>query len=369
VIKIEHSVETEVARTTRVRQLEAMFDVPAQDKMRLAWSGAIPLDEFDWKIGMLVGPSGSGKSQLLAKLFRSPETLAFGSGAVIDDFPSDLGIQAITDACSAVGFNTIPAWMRPYAALSNGERFRVELARRLLSDPDPVVIDEFTSVVDRQVAKIAAAAAQKYARKRGRRLVVASCHYDVIDWLQPDWTLEPAGMIFTRRSLQRRPTIECTIGRVSRTAWRLFAPFHYMSAALSPAARCFGLWVDETLAAFAALLFRPASRGCELPIWGVSRTVTLPDWQGLGLSFALVDRLGAALAATGRRLRHYPAHPPFIRALDRSPNWCLVKRPGTFQSPRGKNSGVNIGQRNCAIFEFIGEAINSGREAQSFLGF
>jgi ABC-type ATPase with predicted acetyltransferase domain len=77
--------------------------------------------------------------------------------------------------------------MKPQAVLSNGERFRVDLARRLLELPDPIVVDEFTSVVDRQVAKIGAHAVQKFVRKHNRRFVAATCHYDVVEWLQPDW--------------------------------------------------------------------------------------------------------------------------------------------------------------------------------------
>ena len=45
--------------------------------------------------------------------------------------------------------------------LSNGEQFRAGLARLLLSDEKAVVLDEFTSVIDRQVARIASGAFQK----------------------------------------------------------------------------------------------------------------------------------------------------------------------------------------------------------------
>jgi len=41
----------------------------------------------------------------------------------------------------------------------------------------------------------------------------------------------------------------------------------------------------------------------------MSRLVTLPDYQGLGLAFALADRRGAAYKALGRQFHAYPAHP------------------------------------------------------------
>src|SRR5439155_19760773 len=49
------------------------------------------------------------------------------------------------------------------------------------------IFDEFTSVVDRTVAQIGSAAVAKTIRRSGKQLVAASCHYDVIEWLQPDW--------------------------------------------------------------------------------------------------------------------------------------------------------------------------------------
>ena len=80
--------------------------------------------------------------------------------------------------------------MKPFSVLSTGEQFRVALARHLLSDDDPIVVDEFTSVVDRQVAHIGSIAVSKYVRKRDRKFIAVTCHYDVIEWLQPDWILE-----------------------------------------------------------------------------------------------------------------------------------------------------------------------------------
>ena len=53
-----------------------------------------------------------------------------------------------------MGLGTVPAWPRPYEALSKGEKFRADLACIVCEWPAPVVIDEFTSVVDRQMARI-----------------------------------------------------------------------------------------------------------------------------------------------------------------------------------------------------------------------
>lgn len=364
-IPIDISVSTEITRTPRVRQLEAMFDVPPAEKLQLHWQGELALD-FDWNIGLIVGPSGCGKTQILERCFGSPLTLGWDAGSVVDDFAGKLQMSQIAEVCQAVGFNTIPAWMRPYFVLSNGEKFRVELAKRLLEDArDIITIDEFTSVVDRQVAQIAAYAVAKYARRHGRKVVAASCHYDIIEWLQPDWLFEPALMRLTRRSLQRRPTIEVEISRVKYEAWRLFAPFHYLTPELNHAARCYGLFVGDRITSFAGLLHRPHAKVRD--ITGISRVVTLPDWQGLGLAMVLLDTLGSALKAVGRRLHNYPAHPAFIRTHARSKNWEQVKAGGDYSPRRGTTSTVaGFGGRHCAVFKYIGPAM-AKNEAEKLL--
>jgi GNAT superfamily N-acetyltransferase len=288
---------------------------------------------------------------------------------VVDDFRADIGIEAIANACDSVGFNTIPAWLRPFAVLSNGEKFRVSLARSLLELDSPVVMDEFTSVVDRQVAKIGSHAVQKFVRARGGKFVAVSCHYDIIDWLQPDWIIEPAAMTFQRRLLQRRPAIECNISAVKYQAWHLFAQFHYLTKELHRSARCFCLFVNDIPAAFAGMLFRPHPRVRD--IMGCSRLVTLPDYQGMGLAMALIDKIGAAYKATGKRVHTYPAHPALIRSFGRSQRWRMEQKPGKYDagfSPRSTlpNTGLKwLTHRPCAVFEYIGDSLD--RQAADLL--
>jgi hypothetical protein len=250
-VKIDIKVETAISTSVRARQVSAMFDVPASKKCSLSWAGDLPIEDLDWNVGLIVGPSGSGKSTIATRLFGAPLDLKWSAPSVIDDFPAKESVERIAEICSAVGFNTIPAWLRPFAVLSNGEKFRVDLARRLVELGDPIVVDEFTSVVDRQVAQIGSHAVQKFVRKHKRKFVAVSCHFDIVDWLQPDWVLDVATMSFTRRRLQRRPSIECTIARVPRAAWRLFAPYHYLTGSIMRNARCFGLFAHGQLAAFA----------------------------------------------------------------------------------------------------------------------
>jgi ABC-type ATPase involved in cell division/GNAT superfamily N-acetyltransferase len=358
-------VESNIKLTPRVKQLVGMFDAPIGEKLSREWNGTIPIDERGWNVGLIVGPSGAGKSTVAKELFGERQQLDWVAGSVVDDFASNLTMEQITGACSAVGFNTIPSWAKPYHVLSTGEKFRVELARHLLEDADPVVIDEFTSVVDRQVAHIGSHAVQKFVRKHKRKFVAVTCHYDVIDWLQPDWVVEPATMSFQWRLLQRRPVIEAEIARVDYSAWKLFAPFHYMSADMHPSARCYVLYADGVPAAFAGVLYRPHPKARD--IYGVSRLVTLPDYQGMGLAMILADQLGANYKALRRRLHTYPAHPSLIRAFDRSKCWALHKKPGFSNTNNTTSMTGRMGGRPNAVFEYAGPAATDTATAKHLI--
>ena len=366
---IDLVVETDVSRSARARQLEAMFDVPATEKTSLRWTGEMPIESLKWNVGLIVGPSGAGKSTVLREVFGQPSEFEWHGKSVVDDFDSRFKMDEIASVCQAVGFNTIPAWLRPFHVLSNGERFRVEMARRLLETEGIIVVDEFTSVVDRQVAQIGAHAVQKRVRRDKRQFVAATCHYDVIEWLQPDWVFEPATMSFTRRSLRRRPELPITIERVPWSTWNIFAPFHYLTGDLHRGAKCFGLFVDNRIAAFAAMLHFPHPTVHD--IMKCSRLVTLPDWQGLGLAMVLVEKLGAMYRALGKRVRTYPAHPALIRSFDKSPIWSLEAKPGKpttnttgikrkAAAARGESvkyglSMASFGERPCAVFQYAGQ--------------
>lgn len=354
--RVDLVVQTPLKTTSRGKQLEAVFDVPSADIARVSWSGDVPIEEREWNVGLIVGPSGSGKSTVMRDLFGAATALPWDSDSVIDDFAANLSIENIADACQSVGFNTIPAWLRPYKVLSTGERFRVDVARRMVEAPEgaTIIIDEFTSVVDRQVARIASHAIQKSIRRNKQKFVAASCHYDIIEWLQPDWVLEPATMTFSWRSLQRRPDIECTVCRVPYSTWSVFAPFHYLSADLHKAAQCFALFAEDRIAAFAAVLHRPHPAYADLK--AISRVVTLPDFQGMGFAMALIDVLGAAYKALGYRLHGSGAHPSWMRTVARSPNWTVIRKAAQRNDVSRSASVGRFGGRPCATVEYRGPA-------------
>ena len=137
-----------------------------------------------FKLGVIVGSSGSGKSTML-KNFGTEEFPNWEPNkSIVSHFddPDDA-----INKLGSVGLNSIPSWYKPYHVLSNGEKFRADLARKIKSNS---VIDEFTSVVDRDVAKAASVSLSKYIKNNDlENIVVSTCHHDILDWLEPDWVL------------------------------------------------------------------------------------------------------------------------------------------------------------------------------------
>lgn len=370
-IDIVKSVD--VSRSVRARQLESMFDVPAQEKITQKWRGSIDIDSDDWNIGLIIGPSGCGKSTIAKKLFEKNYDIAldWNEKSVIDDFRDTLSIDEITQACSSVGFNTIPSWLKPHNVLSTGEKFRVDMARRILELESPIVIDEFTSVVDRQVAKIGCHAIQKFIRKYGKRFVAVSCHYDIVDWLQPDWIFEPATMTQKPRGLLQRPKIEVEIKRVHHEIWKLFAPYHYMNSDHNDAAMCYVLFINDVPVCFNSILHYPHKNVKNLK--RLHRVVTLPDYQGIGFAHVLMGTLGAAHKAIGNRLRAYPAHPPFIMNFTKNIDWKMIEssrfRTSTFRSKNKiKAPALSFRKRfTGSIFEYFGQPMDDIDVAKKLL--
>lgn len=173
----------------RVQSVVGAFDL-AGAELDEHFVGNIDIEGKEWNIGLIVGGSGTGKTTIAREIFGN--NLYSGmphnpKHAVVDDMPAGVPIQEIERMFTSVGFASPPNWLRPYNVLSNGEKMRCDLAFALLNGDDLVVYDEFTSVVNRQVAKAASFAISKCVRRNNKRFVAVSCHDDIIEWLQPDW--------------------------------------------------------------------------------------------------------------------------------------------------------------------------------------
>lgn len=350
--------DTPLVRSPRVMQVEGIFGLAAHDPGPREWRVSLPIDERDWRIGAIVGPSGAGKTTMARALFGEALVRDVDwptDRAIVDGFPAGMGIKEIIRLLSSVGFSSPPHWLRPFQTLSRGEQFRAQLARALAERANLVVIDEFTSSLDRTVARIASAAFAKAVRRVGRRFVAVTCHDDVIDWLDPDWILEPSiGVdgVFSWRSLRNRPTVALEVSRCDVSAWRYFKDHHYLSGEISRAAICFVALVEGRPAAFtAAIPFPHPTR----PGWREHRTVCLPDFQGIGVGSGLSDYVASLFRATGRPYRSVTGHPAMIASRARSPNWWMIRAPSRARQTSASGLRRRVATRRLtASFEFVG---------------
>ena len=184
-------------------------------KLQKHFKGSLPIDGDNWQIGVIVGRSGSGKSSIAKQLF--PDSCIAGfeytHQCILDDFPEGLETGEITHLLCSVGFASPPDWLKAYRCLSQGEKMRVDIARALCLPQKVVLFDEFTSVVDREVAKIASYAISKAVRRdKNKKFIAITCHYDVVDWLDPDWVFCTDTMEFDRKKESGRPLNSKFIG-------------------------------------------------------------------------------------------------------------------------------------------------------------
>lgn len=188
--------ESKPEKTFRVESVMGTFDL-SSEKVTEHFVGDIDLPK-EWNIGLIVGRSGSGKTTIAKELFGEyiVDKMEYTHDNILDDMPTDVTMREITMALNSVGFSSPPSWLKQYSALSNGEKMRCDIARAILESKDMFVFDEFTSVVDRNVARISSFAIQKAIRRNNKKFIAISCHYDIQDWLMPDWVFNTDSMTF-----------------------------------------------------------------------------------------------------------------------------------------------------------------------------
>lgn len=326
----------------------------------------IKIPEFpnEYQIGLIVGSSGSGKSTILRDVFGKEDDIFWDTEkSIASHFAS---FDDASGKFGAVGLNSIPTWLKPYSVLSNGERFRADLARRL---KDGAVIDEFTSVVNREVAISCSVSISKYIRKKGiKNVTFASCHDDIINYLQPDWVYNTDTHEFYNGRYLCRPKINIKVFPCSRKAWDLFKRHHYLSGKLNKASVCYVAIYNDVPVAFIALLSQP---GRDVKhAWREHRVVVLPDYQGMGIGNKFSEMLGQAYVEKGCRYFCKTSNPRMGCHRENSELWkptannkkdrmSYFKKDGTVRTSKRYGMSAELvakhATRVCYCHEFIGD--------------
>lgn len=319
------------------------------------------LDSFDWNIGVIYGGSGTGKTTLLKE---------FGS-LTIDEFDNEkplisnfdwLEPKETTFLLSSMGLASVPTWLRPYASLSNGEQYRASLAYKVgkAFKNDVILIDEFTSVVDRDVAKAMSNALQKYIRRTNKKIILASCHFDIMEWLLPDWTYSPLKGRLERASCRRqRPKIELQIFRCRYETWNIFKNYHYLTEQLNKSAKCFLVTWNNKPVCFVGVI--PFPSGKVKNAFRISRIVVLPDFQGLSIGSKVCDFLSSMYKTDGKTIYIKTSNPALWNFFKKSKNWTFSGQTkgelrDNLMKTRDKKIGkkVQYNTRTSKTFKYTG---------------
>ena len=320
-------------------------------------------------IVLIVGTSGSGKTTILKTVDDPKPIVVDGSKTVIENFSTPERGEELLLAC---GLRTIPAWFRLPGTLSNGEYHRFEIAVGL--DQGHRIIDEFTSVVDRDTAKSLALSVRKYFDRNPGVLYIASCHRDIIDWLDPEWVYDTDLQVLdNRRSpfrMGHRPELTLTIRSTSPDYWRYFSKYHYLDTKMSLSGHYYVALLGDKPIAFHAVL-HSTNRDIHT-YWRGHRTVVLPEFQGMGIGTAFSDAIAEIYVSRGLRYFSKTAHPSFGEHRQKSPLWratstnlksrlgSYLNKDGTAREMKGYGGTTTVRDagRLCYSHEYIGTGSN-----------
>lgn len=147
----------------------------------------LPTLPNDFSTLVICGSSGSGKTTLLKEFqgYTMGNYYEYDDNAIVSNFETP---EVAANRLSAVGLNSMPVWCRPRRVLSVGEGFRADIALNLESY---TIFDEFTSTIDRNVAKSTCNGIHRFIKENNlNHVVFCSCHKDYIPYLKPDIVID-----------------------------------------------------------------------------------------------------------------------------------------------------------------------------------
>jgi hypothetical protein len=333
-----------------------------------------------FNLGLIVGASGS-KTTLAKHIWGEDcfSVLLRNEPPVIEQFPNVWTYEQCASALSGVGLTSVPCWIRPAYTLSNGQKARAEAALQMSHERDGIsVMDEWTSVVDRTVAKVMSHCIQKHARRAQRSIVLLSCHYDVIEWLNPDWIIDCNKQEYIDRrllwrSFQRQERLAFDIREVDRGTWRYFSKYHYLNERLPGGRiRTFGLFHGSDQIGFQCFAnYVPRRKNKRAPMqMHFNRTVVHPDYCGLGLGILMINATSAIMARDGYEVRGKYSSAPIFHAMSKNPEWRLTSVQLDTPAPGGnmeRKGGFRKKVRTYS-FKYVGPSAKAESDAQKIIG-
>lgn len=242
------------------------------------------------KVTYITGESGCGKSTLLKEVYSKyiqkleiPREPLFKWGK--DE-------QETLKYLSLVGLGDAVLFMSYYDELSDSQQYRARLLLELLNDNEIIVLDEFLSTLDRKTAQSVAYCFQKAIRKTSKKIVVATAHDDLIDYLQPDLLIK--GKAFPSRwEIHRNDTTEILnpyndiiIKDEDKNWYRecSLGELHYKGKYTGGVKDYLAAYYNGTLVGLLIGIYRMSDGGRR-----ISRLVVHPSYRGIGIGQKLVE--------------------------------------------------------------------------------
>lgn len=313
--------------TSRVAEVSEIFGIGVNEEVEHVILEDYEFDE-NADVVYITGCSGSGKSSLLRALKEyynyddlELQQIMNEDKAIIDligdDTKDAIGLLSICGLAEAKLFVK-----RPFE-LSDGQKYRLQIGIMLYKKQKVLCIDEFTSFLDRVTATVVAFNIQKICRRNNIKLIVATAHNDLEEFLKPDVKIDfktGDGVETTYNSVEdTNPFIKhLTIEEATKQDFDNFIKYHYKNVKAVPGQkkmyklmykdRAIGLAVyaaasrmlsgrntyfnkhymtekgypkmDEVNTDFISasrFIIHPQYRGCGLGAWFTSETVQLID--------------------------------------------------------------------------------------------
>lgn len=323
------------------------------------------LDTFEWNIIVVFGGSGSGKTSILKNIGDIKTPIFKNDISLISNF-NWLEPKDATHLLTSVGLSSVPTWLRPFSSLSNGEQYRATIAYLIsrAKDGEIILIDEFTSVVNRDVAKSMSFAIQKYIRRQNKRVIFASCHYDIFEWLMPDYVLSPekGGVLEKGEWLrQGKPSIGLSVHRCKPKVWDLFKKHHYLTQEVNEAYIFLLFELNNKPIAICVIGYHSGKN--IKPSFRESRIVVLPDYQGMGIGSKISEFMGGILSNSGFKYYTKTTNPALGEYRDKN----IINWEGTAHNNKSRNLSSNDAFKNIRLVKsychkFIGKPIEGYSE-------